>query len=158
MTNSTTTKTNDVLDWLKTPLYAELTEGKHENCTITAFVPMRHATDPSKNYVAIEFLINNRPFKRNFFSNDLPIFFSHLRRQLDRTNEDILDKVAFINDLIKDQTKFCIWVTYPNVFSNKARNEIRVQNLHFLEPIVPATIGTSSGTSTVQFETIEEEI
>lgn len=117
----------------------ELAEGIHE-VTLKNWVYMAHDTDPNKDYIAITLNHPNGEYKRNMFDKDIQIMISHLRRQFNRSQEAIIP-TEFFSDLVTNQTKFNIWISYPVVTS--AQGLKRVQNLNFLEPY--GTMATAEG-------------
>ena len=117
-------------DLMNSKFQGELTEGEH-TMTLISWTYMAHETDSTKDYLALTFKHAEGEYKRNFFERDLTIALSHIRRQLNRSNETIIP-TEFLTNLIKDQTPLKTWITYPNVTTTNGLR--RVQNLHFLEP------------------------
>ena len=115
---------------------AELTAGEHPS-TLKSWEYKAHASDASNDYLRMTFITENcgkqQEFVRNLFERDVSIAVSHLRRQLDRTHEDVTP-VAFFDELVSNATPFSIWISYPTVATKKGMQ--RKQNLHFLAPSV----------------------
>ena len=73
-----------------------------------------------------------RKLTDNRFEKGFGVMISHLRQQLGRENEEIVVQ-DFLNDLIKNETKFKIWVVKRTI-NNTPRT-----NFNFLEPIKEET-------------------
>lgn len=113
---------------------AELTEGEH-NATLTNWEYKPHATDHSKDYIVMTFSAENcgktQDFVRNMFERDISIMISHLRRQLNRANEDI-NPTTFFDELKTAKTPIKFWIAYPIVATKTGPQ--RRQNIYFLAP------------------------
>lgn len=76
-----------------------------------------------------------RAISTNKFDRGFQIMISHLKKQLGKEDEEVFIK-AFLDDLIKKNTKFNIWVT-----TYEDPNTMRKQtNINFLEPIEPKKV------------------
>ena len=119
---------------MKQTFNAELTEGKH-TAKLTSWEYKPHENDNSKDYIRMVFTADNcgkqQEFVRNLFERDVTIAISHLRRQLNRVNEDIVPN-EFLDELVSAETPFSFWISYPTVATKKGMQ--RRQNIHFLAP------------------------
>lgn len=120
--------------FMKQTFNAELTEGEHTS-KLTSWEYKPHENDNSKDYIRMVFTSENcgkqQEFVRNLFERDVTIAISHLRRQLNRVNEDIVPS-DFLDELVSAETPFSFWISYPTVATKKGMQ--RRQNIHFLAP------------------------
>ena len=73
---------------------------------------------------------SKREIQTNKFDRGFSIMISHLKKQLNREDEEVVIK-DFLNELIENNTEFDIWVT-----TYEDPNTLRKQtNINFLEPI-----------------------
>ena len=113
---------------------AELTEGEH-TATLKSW-ELKPNADPTKEYLRMTFIVENcdveQEFIRNMFERDVSIAVSHMRRQLNRSNESIVP-TAFFNELITSAPTLKMWVQYPVVSTKNGAQ--RRQNVYFQPPL-----------------------
>ena len=113
---------------------AELTEGEHT--AILKSWELKPNADPTKEYLRMTFIVENcdvnQEFIRNMFERDVSIAVSHMRRQLNRSNESIVP-TAFFNELITSAPTLKMWVQYPVVSTKNGAQ--RRQNVYFQPPL-----------------------
>lgn len=123
---------NNLRDLMNNTFAGEIAEGKH-TVTFKDFRYVENENNPDNSYIAILFNVDDkREYKRNFFLRDMSILLSHTRRQLGRTNEDIVPGV-YLQELIDNQTELDIWFEYPTVATRTGPK--RVQNIAWLPPV-----------------------
>ena len=123
---------NNLRDLMNNTFAGEIAEGKH-TVTFKDFRYVENENNPDNSYIAILFNVDGkREYKRNFFLRDMSILLSHTRRQLKRTNEDIIPGV-YLKELIDNQTELDIWFEYPTVATRTGPK--RVQNIAWLPPV-----------------------
>ena len=123
---------NNLRDLMNNTFAGEIAEGKH-TAIVKDFQYVENESNPDNSYILITFLIDGkRDYKRNFFLRDMSILLSHTRRQLGRTNEDIVPGV-YLKELIDNQTELDIWFEYPTVATRTGPK--RVQNIAWLPPV-----------------------
>ena len=123
---------NSLKDLMNNTFAGEIAEGKH-TAVVKNFQYVENESNPDNSYILITFIIDNkREYKRNFFLRDMSILLSHTRRQLGRTNEDIVPGV-YLKELIDNQTELDIWFEYPTVATRTGPK--RVQNIAWLPPV-----------------------
>ena len=122
---------------------AEITEGEHK-ATIKAW-EFKPNTDPTKEYIKMTFTVENcgktQEFVRNMFERDISLAVSHIRRQLDRSNESIVP-TAFFDELIASSTEIKMWIQYPVVPTKNGAQ--RRQNIYFLPPLSSVEAASSA--------------
>ena len=113
---------------------AELTEGEHK-ANIVSW-ELKPNADPTKEYIRMTFNVENagktQEFTRNMFERDVSIAVSHIRRQLDRSNESLIP-TDFFNEIIADKIGLIMWVQYPVVSTKNGAQ--RRQNVYFQPPL-----------------------
>lgn len=113
---------------------SEVSEGEHL-ATLLNWSYSADVNDSSKDYIIMTFSLDStHTYKRNMFERDISIMLSQVRRQLNRSAED-LHPTEFFDELVTNKIPFKLWVYKPTVFSNKDQCFKRVHNIRFEAPI-----------------------
>lgn len=110
---------------------ASLKEGMH-TVTLQETELVENEKNEHKNYVRVTMLEKgtDREIYINKFDQGFPVMIAHLKKQLNKENEDI--KIPdFLEELINSKTEFNIWVvkyTDPNTQKTNL-------NINFLKPL-----------------------
>ena len=114
-----------------------LKPGKY-NVVLTKTEFVLNEKDENNSYIRVTMQTTDaskREIQTNKFDRGFQIMISHLKKQLNKENEEVVIK-AFLDKLIEDKTKFDIWVTtYTDPETMRTQT-----NINFLEPIEPKKV------------------
>ena len=118
--------TNKLMEMYKSTFHPALEEGVYE----TEMVSHQYVANEKAPYIKFTFKVkdSNRTLTENRFEKGFGVMVSHLRQQLNRSNEAI-KPFEFFDELIANKTTIKIWVT-KNVINGVPRT-----NFQFLEPL-----------------------
>jgi hypothetical protein len=127
---------NDLLNFYKSgkslPI---LREGKYD-VVLKATELVENKTNPNNSYIKVTLVTSEgRTITTNKFDRGFRIMLSHLKKQLQREDEEVVVQ-DFLNELIENKTKFNVWVTIytdPNTLRSNT-------NINFLEPNKPQEV------------------